>query len=82
MGVPPCIIRQFHCQKYRRYIIGKLLHYGKSNDEIICDLPFCSKPFGKKMRWLQCNVCNRWFHSVCVNVTKTPANYKCLFCVE
>ncbi|KAG1660094.1 hypothetical protein GQR58_022184 [Nymphon striatum] len=39
-GVPPRVMSQFHCSTYRRYVLGKLLHHGQTNEEIICDFPF------------------------------------------
>ncbi|KAG1660092.1 THAP domain-containing protein 1 [Nymphon striatum] len=34
-GVPPRVMSQFHCSTYRRYVLGKLLHHGQTNEEII-----------------------------------------------
>ncbi|XP_064647064.1 uncharacterized protein LOC135499932 [Lineus longissimus] len=80
-GVPPFVMRQWHCDGYRRYALGKLLSHAKTNDEIICDMPFCNKPSGEDIAWLQCDYCNRWFHNECVALAETPAVYKCLICM-
>ncbi|KAG1650423.1 hypothetical protein GQR58_028039 [Nymphon striatum] len=31
-GVPPNVMRQLHCSTYRRYVLGKLLHHGQTNE--------------------------------------------------
>ena len=54
---------------YRQYIKARLILNSRRYDnatDAVCDLPFCSRPSGKKIAWTQCDRCNRWCHNVCV----------------
>ena len=30
--------------------------------------------------WIACDLCNRWFHWHCVNITTEPSSYVCISC--
>ena len=30
--------------------------------------------------WIACDLCNRWFHWYCVNITTEPSSFVCISC--
>ncbi|KAL2558325.1 PHD finger protein ALFIN-like 3 [Forsythia ovata] len=44
----------------------------------------CGNNYGTEVFWICCDVCGRWFHGTCVNITRAEAEhiekYKCLTC--
>ncbi|KAL2460621.1 PHD finger protein ALFIN-LIKE 6 [Abeliophyllum distichum] len=44
----------------------------------------CGNNYGTEEFWICCDLCDRWFHGTCVNITRAEAEhiekYKCLTC--
>ena len=55
-----------------------------SNEEF-CAAVDCKEPLGDNIKWVQCDgSCDRWFHMVCVGLTKIrkKETYLCESCTE
>jgi hypothetical protein len=83
-GVSPAVMRQVHCNKYRRLVTSVLLRETRKT-ESSCDMPECSLSKGH-LRWLACAVCGRWFHTRCAGIPVTTTlveghEHECVFCV-
>ena len=82
-GIPLSWLRHEHAVAMRKYAMEVLLSVGKppANERIRCDAVDCSEPTGRKHKWVCCDVCGRWLHFVCVNITKKPRSaYVCVIC--
>ncbi len=57
-----------------------------SNDEEACAAENCLEPMGDNIKWVQCDndKCNRWFHMICVGLTKIrkKETYLCNSCKQ
>ena len=42
--------------------------------------PPCKRRLPKEIRWLGCDSCPRWFHTLCVGVKTIPDEYICDMC--
>ncbi|KAL3862656.1 hypothetical protein ACJMK2_008610 [Sinanodonta woodiana] len=54
-------------------------------EEEYCEADECKKPKGKKVQWVQCDDCDKWYHTVCVGtsydkVKDTDIHFNCGFC--
>lgn len=51
----------------------------------ICAAPSCSRPSGDEVGWVQCDVCEKWYHLACVGLSPERAeamdSYNCRLCV-
>ncbi|XP_013382157.1 uncharacterized protein LOC106152958 [Lingula anatina] len=77
-------INQSLCQPFRTYAKKRLLRDARKSEERICDIPFCKNDNYHK--WIQCNVCTSWCHTVCANVKATKKNlqklvFVCPMCI-
>ncbi|WAR21137.1 POL4-like protein [Mya arenaria] len=82
-GKASWILRQVHVPLFRRYITDRLLFKGQRNT-YLCDSFWCKDPKGRKVEWIQCDVCYRWWHRTCCSkpdVTITNNNqFQCEVC--
>ncbi|WAR12711.1 hypothetical protein MAR_026891, partial [Mya arenaria] len=82
-GKASWILRQVHVPLFRRYITDRLLFKGQRNT-YLCDSFWCKDPKGRKVKWVQCDVCYRWWHRTCCSkpdVTITNNNqFQCEVC--
>ncbi|XP_074653601.1 uncharacterized protein LOC141907758 [Tubulanus polymorphus] len=53
-GVTPKIMRQQQCDIFRSYVSSRILHYSSRNCNETCEMPFCSEPTKKDVKWIQC----------------------------
>ncbi|XP_053390680.1 uncharacterized protein LOC128553522 [Mercenaria mercenaria] len=77
-NIPTLVMRQAHCETYRKYVTKRLLMEGKRRNEETCDIvESCSGPHKK---WIQCDCCGKWLHMKCAQVKKVDPSYVCVFC--
>ena len=54
-------------------------------EEELCAAAACSRPIGEEVGWVQCDVCERWYHVACVGLTPERAeamdSYNCRHCL-
>lgn len=83
-GVNPAVMRQHHAAWYRTYIKRRLLKNSRSNKDSMYDMPFCRKPSRSQfLQWVQCDTCNRWCHTECVNLSSVPrGSFYCVLCIS
>ncbi|XP_071821469.1 uncharacterized protein [Apostichopus japonicus] len=81
-NVPAGLMRQHHVKTYRKYVQKRLLMSARSNKNSICDMPFCVKPDGSNIKWVQCDACDRWCHLCCSALTSVDksASFFCIYC--
>ena len=86
-GRPLSVINPTQVSVYRRYIKARLVlnsrPYDTQADEV-CDMPFCSKPSGQRIGWVQCDQCDRWCHTSCITRTRRgkQGTFLCPLCVQ
>lgn len=55
------------------------------DDDEICAAGACTRPQGDEVGWVQCDVCQKWYHLACVGLSPERAeamdSYNCLLCV-
>ncbi|XP_045206245.1 sentrin-specific protease 1-like [Mercenaria mercenaria] len=75
-NIPTLVMRQAHCETYRKYVTKRLLMEGKRRNEETCDfVDSCSGPHKK---WIQCDCCGKWLHMKCAQVKKVDPSYMCV----
>ena len=56
----------------------------EEEEEAECSAPQCKKPIADQISWVQCDLCQEWFHCTCVGLTKEYAEkidkYNCKKC--
>ncbi|XP_061188513.1 uncharacterized protein LOC133196670 [Saccostrea echinata] len=79
-GTNPGIMQQGHVKRYRLYVKQRLTE-GSTEDEEVCQIPFCVKP--KKAVWTRCQDCGLWVHLQCSNIKgrKVTADHVCIICL-
>lgn len=49
-----------------------------------CSAPKCLQPVAEQISWVQCDVCQQWFHLVCLGLSKEYVEridtYSCVSC--
>ena len=57
----------------------------EEEEEAECSAPHCKKPIADQISWVQCDLCQEWFHCTCVGLTKEYAEkidrYNCKKCL-
>jgi len=82
-GVPLRRLRQEHALAMRKYVLEVLLSVGQppARERVRCDALDCREPKARLQKWICCDVCGRWFHFICVNITRKPRSaYICVIC--
>lgn len=55
------------------------------DDDEICAAASCSRPQGDEVGWVQCDICEKWYHLACVGLSPERAeamdSYNCRLCV-
>lgn len=55
------------------------------DDDEICAAGTCTRPQGDQVGWVQCDVCEKWYHFACVEISPERAkaidSYNCRMCV-
>ena len=55
------------------------------DDDEICAAASCSRPQGDEVGWVQCDICEKWYHLACVGLSPEKAeamdSYNCRLCV-
>ena len=67
----------------RKYVLEVLLSVGQppARERVRCDALDCREPKARLQKWICCDVCGRWFHFICVNITRKPRSaYICVIC--
>lgn len=58
----------------------------KEEEEAECSASQCKKPIADAISWVQCDLCQEWFHCSCVGLTKEYAEkidkYNCTKCLD
>jgi hypothetical protein len=58
----------------------------EKEEEAECSAPRCKRPIADAISWVQCDICQEWFHCNCVGLTKEYAEkidkYNCRKCVD
>lgn len=58
----------------------------KDEEEAECSAPRCKRPIADEISWVQCDLCQEWFHCSCVGLTKEYAEkidrYNCRKCTD
>ena len=58
----------------------------KDEEEAECSAPRCKRPIADEISWVQCDLCQEWFHCSCVGLTKEYAEkidkYNCRKCID
>jgi histone demethylase JARID1 len=56
------------------------------NEDAICSSPHCIRPMANQISWVQCDVCQQWFHLLCVGLTTESVEkidiYNCSICKQ
>jgi len=66
----------------RRYVLKQLLDSAcvPAQQNTICDASLCTNDL-ERPAWVCCDVCGRWYHLACVNVTEIPVgDFICTVC--
>lgn len=54
-------------------------------DDELCAAASCTRPQGDEVGWVQCDVCEKWYHLACVGLSPEKAeamdSYNCRLCV-
>ena len=57
-----------------------------SNEDAICSAPQCIRPMASQISWVQCDLCQLWFHLLCVGLTPESVEkidiYNCCVCKQ
>lgn len=60
----------------RYHITDKLITTAKKPkaQRTVCDMLQCKRPTKRNgaERWIQCEVCGRWLHFLCLDITEAP----------
>ena len=55
------------------------------DDDEICAAASCTRPQGDEVGWVQCDICEKWYHLACVGLSPEKAeamdSYNCKACV-
>lgn len=55
------------------------------DDDEICAAASCTRPQGDEVGWVQCDICEKWYHLACVGLSPEKAeamdSYNCKTCV-
>ena len=55
------------------------------DDDEICAAASCTRPLGDEVGWVQCDVCEKWYHLACVGLSPEKAeamdSYSCKTCL-
>lgn len=58
----------------------------KEEEEAECSASRCKRPIADEISWVQCDLCQEWFHCSCVGLTKEYAEkidkYNCTKCLD
>ncbi|XP_060594885.1 uncharacterized protein LOC132749189 [Ruditapes philippinarum] len=57
-GKASWILRQVHVPNFRNYVMKRLMSIGVRNT-YLCDSLYCKDPKGRKIQWINCDVCSR-----------------------
>jgi hypothetical protein len=67
----------------RQYMKMKLLTSAKQTPERqdeVCDHLQCVQPKRKSVQWVRCDLCGRWSHWQCADITKVPKGTRSCVC--
>ena len=55
------------------------------DDDEICAAGKCTRPQGDEVGWVQCDICEKWYHLACVGLSPEKAeamdSYNCRLCI-
>lgn len=58
----------------------------EKEEEAECSAPRCRRPIADQICWVQCDLCQEWFHCTCVGLTKESAEkiekFNCRRCLD
>nr|XP_054751747.1 lysine-specific demethylase 5A-like isoform X1 [Lytechinus pictus] len=52
----------------------------EDDDDEICSAKKCLRPLGDDINWVQCDMCEKWYHLLCIGMKQQPEEDEEFFC--